>query len=46
MAAHQETNQKYKEDGAVCRVRLAPLIITHTVLLVVAVIWLIAILSG
>lgn len=37
-----------KERGAAadCGVRLAPLYVTHTVLLVVGVIWLIAILSG
>lgn len=39
----EESTERGDRD---CGVRLAPLYVTHTVLLVVGVIWLIAILSG
>lgn len=46
MEARAEMSKEPDQEGPICGARLAPLLITHSIVLAAGVVWLIAILSG
>ena len=46
MAARAEMDREKGQEAPICGARIAPILITHSIVLVVAVVWLVAIITG